>query len=62
MLLYHTDDLQPESELGDGDLVLPSEKNEALCGARRKVKEKKKIKNNLLIYNTLMVKIIFSPY
>lgn len=29
--------------LGDGDLVLPPEKNEALCGARRKIKEKKKM-------------------
>lgn len=61
MLLYHTDDLQPESGLGDGDLVLPPEKNEALCGARKKLKRKKS-KNYLLIYNTLMVKIIFSPY
>lgn len=42
MLLYHTDDLQPESGLGDGDLVLPPEKNEALCGARKKLKRKKK--------------------
>lgn len=62
MLLYHTDDLQPESGLGDGDLVLPPEKNEALCGARKKLKRKKKSKNYLFIYNTLVVKIIFSPY